>query len=342
MVKFYNPYAKLMFLSLKTIFYLVRLTLKAMKNYGVDFTKQYDEFCKNYPDEAQNIDLKRVIKYYNILLCIVGEMFARLQKVDLKDQDFYKLKNAGILATLVDELMDNKYYEKNNRHQLFTNPHNFEPHFGLERLILRTYHNLSKEIEQSALTKDYLMKAKFSQEESINQRLSNLCYEQIKRISIEKGGYSFVFVMTLLPLNFEKKYIQLYYIFGAILQYTNDIYDYYIDIRDQQKTPITAAQNLQVAYQDFQQLCVELMSLLKECSSDPKRYNQAKGFMLLAVSITVLAFEEMIEMENRFGVDFKAGNLPRKTYIIDMELLSNKFKLMKIFISHPFLKRLSC
>lgn len=179
-----------------------------------------------------------------------------------------------------------------------------------------------QKIDFSLGYENILQKMKEIQLQSILQKTDKLEIEQLKRITFDKGGYSFLFFSLILEYKLNENEQKLVYSFGAISQLMDDLLDYYEDKMDGVETLANKLgfEELELLYQDLQS------DFLKKAY----KVNQSYDFQLFNKLITSIGMMQIENLKNnkKQKVEFCEAN--RSKYILDMEKISNLYQVYKM------------
>src|SRR5678815_6153777 len=99
-----------------------------------------------------------------------------------------------------------------------------------QRLFLQFYKKALQHAHQPELVLHYLRKVYDAQIESKGQAIpGSLSTDELKRITIEKGGVSVLFYRSVLSNSLTREEENALYCMGGLMQFGNDIFDIYKD-----------------------------------------------------------------------------------------------------------------
>lgn len=179
-----------------------------------------------------------------------------------------------------------------------------------------------QKIDFSLGDENILQKMKEIQLQSNLQKVDKLEIEQLKKITFNKGGYSFLFFSLILEYKLNENERELVYSFGAISQLIDDLLDYYEDKMDGVETLANklGLEELELLYQEMQ------IDFLKKAY----KVNQYFNFQFFNKLITSIGMMQIENLKNnkKQNVEFCEAN--RSKYILDMEKISNLYQVYKM------------
>ena len=167
------------------------------------------------------------------------------------------------------------------------------------------------------LTLDYLRKVFHAQVESLKQAGVGLSREEIRRITVEKGGVSVLFYRTVLdqPLNASEE--KALYNMGGLMQFGNDIFDVYKDSLHGIETLMTTTTKVDVVRKEFEKMMVSSFAPFYELGYPRRNVKKFLRMVSLSLCADVLFVSTNLKKKKRKqGTSFYQNNIQGTNWFV--------------------------
>ncbi|NOZ45424.1 MAG: hypothetical protein GXO79_01430 [Chlorobi bacterium] len=237
----------------------------------------------------------------------------------------------GIISCLFDDFFDLKGLDRQEIKELM-NRENAQQKIAEVSLFEYFRNRILKNIKNYELLNEITQKIYFAQVGSQKQKSNELNENDLKNITFNKGGYSFIFYA--LPFFNELNETEQNAIFnmGALYQLENDIFDVYTDNMNGVKTLITEALHISIIKKIYNSQLQVTISAFKKL---PYKSQNIQKFLinnLLIISRGEVCLNQLQKLADKTAGKFCIENYSRKELICDMEKMSNIFAWIKSFL----------
>lgn len=315
-------------MQLSTLGFTLMSNLKKQRNFMKNTLYLDVEKSKKNADNTLNErDYKKITDYYGLAVpAFLGNVFAGLREDELEENERRTLTYLGGITGLFDDFFDKTNFSNEHILKLVEEPEIVNTTTEHERLFVEFY---IKALESSA-NPDQIIKYFHdvfdAQVLSKKQEESTISDEEIKSITLQKGGVSLVVYRSGMNKLMNEDERNFLYQFGSLLQLENDIFDIYKDYQDSIKTLATIEtnmDNLRKTYNSlFEETCNSVVAATIP-SKSKKRFLRTMSMIISRgfVCLDMLKSKEALT-ENRFEI----SHYERKDLICDMEKPSNFLK----------------
>ena len=179
----------------------------------------------------------------------------------------------------------------------------------------------------------YQRKVFSAQLESKKQNAPGLSNEEIRRITLDKGGWSVLFYRAAMQHAFLPGEEAALYKMGGLMQFGNDVYDIYKDIQQGVHTLITTAVHIHEVRTQFREVMEESFDAV--LSLGYRAGNTRKFLRLVSLSLCsrcFVFFDQLEKTEKISNGVFVPHKYSRQELVCDMEKFSNKWKTLRYFM----------
>lgn len=282
---------------------------------------------KKYSGQFDEEQLKKIKSYYGLFIpTILCSSYKNLYGKDYREAERKRATLFGVLTPVGDDLFDIDKLDTAAITEITYYPHNY---------IAKSFSaHIAKEIQSFMLNdvprkKEYLAAAKNVFEiqlQTIKQTSAAISDEELTSITYAKGGYSVIIYHQVMEEPAEDAMWQVLFYVGSLMQFGNDLFDMYKDLRD----GITTLPN---RCKDFSELRHMFLNRVRECNrliyALPYKRQHKEEFaiaMHLVISRGVVVIDKMIGLERKLGKPLNYNNLTRKQLICDMEKPMNRIR----------------
>lgn len=279
-------------------------------------------------------DLKKITNYYGLAVpAILGEAFCALRGQKMTDKERLASTCQGATTGLFDDFFDKQGPGSEALKDFIEKPDQLKGNNANQQLFLDLYTIGLQNLPDPQLTLGWVYRVYKAQVESKKQADPGLSYDEIRSITLNKGGVSLLLYRTAFANQMEKAEEDMLYKLGGLMQLSNDIFDVYEDCLDGISTLITTTKKIG----DIRSL---FMELLKEGAAAAYQTNypqqQVKKFLdIISISIfsrCLVCLDQLKKNEKRSNNIFTPHLYSRKELICDMDTAGNKWRSVKYYI----------
>jgi hypothetical protein len=233
----------------------------------------------------------------------------------------------GATTGLFDDFFDKQFLTSDAIKILIEDPQQQYDVNASQQLFLNLFKTGLQRMPDLQLTLGYVHKVYKAQVETKKQAAPGLSYDEIKDITLNKGGVSLLLYRTAFDNPMDKEEEEMLYKLGGVMQLSNDIFDVYKDSIGDIHTLVTTAKKIT-------QLRGLFLSLLKEGyeaayrSHYPKK-NIKRFLDIISIGVfsrCMVCLDQLEENEKRSNNVFDPKLYSRKELICDMDTAINKWR----------------
>lgn len=306
-----------------------------MQKHFINQTLVHDiEKSKKENDKSLNdSDFKKITNYYGFAVpAIMGEGFCLLRGKSMSERERSALTYLGALTGLFDDFFDKKELAEHYLKNLTDNPENAETSDANERLFVRFAEKALKDSYDPNALKQAAKKVYEAQVLSKKQKKSSLNQEDIKDITLKKGGYSILFYRSIFqePANDIEK--EMLFLLGGIGQLENDIFDIYKDSISGIKTLATTTNTIQELRNTYNSLMQNTFQLVHKLDFPVKNKKNFLRFVSLIIARGSVCLDFLEKNEAKTDNIFSLKDYSRQELVCDMGTTKNNLKLISYFL----------
>lgn len=204
--------------------------------------------------------------------------------------------------------------------------------FKFLALGLREQNKFKKKTIEYSFAPKFLNKTSMDvyevQLKSKKQNSSHIEKDEIKHITLQKGGLSLLNYRSVLEGYPGKEEEKMIYSLGSLGQLVNDIFDIHKDHQDNIKTLATTETKMDNLRKILEVLLNETLTLVKQTDFPKKNKNHFMRFICLAVSTGFVCLDFLEKNEKSTNNIFSINDYNRKDLICDMEKPRNLTKAL--------------
>jgi hypothetical protein len=318
---------------LKFAYHILLLILKAvlnLKNSADETVALIGEYENKFQGVFEKAAIQKAARFQGIQQVFINDAFAQLTDRNTNSFERNANKLYFILTGVYDDIIDQKLLTTHELDELFNNPYNNQQQLFEARVLVDVHLQLLNRANNS---NEYLTVVKNihqAQKDSIKQINHPISQEEVLDITCRKGGYSLLMCRYYINLPNSKELDQCWYQLGAVIQFTNDLFDIYKDLKENISTYPNRSNNIKEIKNCFDQLVNELKTTIQ---SIPFEQNKKDALLIKLSCIPAFGY---LAIENLMKLSDKDGHLPdlntvkRKELIIDMEKVVNRVKLISL------------
>lgn len=296
------------------------------------YLKQYiepiiSEYEKHSDGSLSEKDFIKIRKYYGLAVpAILGESFCILRGKPMTRAERKVTTSQGIITGLFDDFFDDKELSDKKIDDLVFKPESVKANTNNERLFLRYYIDLLTTASHPQDVKKYLSRVYDDQIKSLEQENKEISEERIWEITKDKGGNSVLFYRSAFDHIMDELEEETMYNLGALMQFENDIFDVYKDVRDKINTIPTTNTNVFRIKDHYENLRLKFID-----SAYKMNYSQVNIIRFLDIITPVInrgyvCLYQYQQLENNSNGIFNPTSYSREQLICDMEKPVNIFR----------------
>jgi hypothetical protein len=282
-------------------------------------------------DEA---DLKKITSYYGLAVpAILGEALCALRGRKMTEKERLASTCQGATTGLFDDFFDKQNLSGEALKGFIENPQQLSGANANQQLFLTLYTTGLRNLPDLQLTLSYVYRVYSAQVESKKQALPGLSYDEIKTITLLKGGVSLLLYRTAFANPMEKAEEDMLHKLGGLMQLSNDIFDVYEDRQHKISTLITTAKKINDIRTVFMALLKEGYVAAYESNYPPHNVKRFLNMISIGIfSRCLVCLDQLEENEKRSGNIFTPHLYSRKELVCDMDTTANKWRSVKYHV----------
>lgn len=314
-------------------FFLFNKVRKQRRFIELQLTKELYPYRLKSDGSLTSNDFKKITGYYALgVPGIVGESLCVLRGRPMLPRERLCLTYLGGISGLLDDLFDDPGKEFKHLEKFIFQPEEMKPANLHEKLLLHFYQLGLHYSTRPGAIKEQAGKVFHSQQESLEHQIAGADVTKIEKVTLEKGGASFLFYRLCLEHEVGEAEKDLLYRLGGLMQLGNDIFDVWEDFMEDTATVATLCSNIQELRRTFITGINEIFTLAYKTpykKKDIRRFNQMISLALTRVFVCLDQFEKL---QKKSGGNFNIADYSRKQLICDMERPVNHIKAIHYFL----------
>jgi hypothetical protein len=297
--------------------------------------KTLKPFLRQFPEKGDSTytekDIKRMCYYARFVPAVSGAAYGILVNRTLTTDERRLMLLLSAAAPVFDDYFDDKSMMTSRLKIMIENPHACTPENTKEKVFLNLLCKISSGVRDMDYFMEICMKVYQSQIDALKQEAPETTAEELRKITMDKGGYSTLLFITLMehpPIKGDRDAV---YFFGGMVQWVDDIFDVYDDTKDGIRTPASTATDMNQLKTEFQNGLIELRRLFMDLDLPLKQKQRFLDLQWFFFTRAFVCLEQFIALQNQYATPFEPGRYSRKALICDMEKASNLVKWLKYF-----------
>ncbi|MCF4101021.1 hypothetical protein L1I30_05040 [Gillisia sp. M10.2A] len=277
-------------------------------------------------------DIKKITDYYALgVSAVLGTSFCVLRGSKMKLPERKSLSYLGGISGLLDDLFDDTTKEASNLEELILKPKEMHPNTTHEALLLQLYTkglqyvSCSKKVQQQALN------VFSAQKESLKQKDASIFTSELKKLTLKKGGTSFLYYRYCLENSPNEAEEKLIYHLGGLMQLGNDIFDVWKDHQDKITTLATNTSNIQELRNYFHSQLNKTFELAAFCDYPSKNREKFLRIISLGIARVFVGLDQFERLQHLSKGEFCIEKFSRRELICDMQKPKNQLKAIQYY-----------
>jgi len=292
------------------------------------------EIKKDNDDSLTDKDFKKIFRYYGSAVpAVLGEGYCLLRGKNMTHDERYRLTYMGALTGLFDDMFDEKNTDESHIKKLVNKPGESVAANSHEKLFIRFYEK-ALDSGNSDLVKESLNKVFDAQVLSKRQKDPGIKEEDIRYITLEKGGTSLLFYRCAFPEPVSVSESRMLYHLGGLGQLENDIFDIYKDHQENIRTLATTATRVSNLRADYESLMHDVFNLVCKTAYPVRNRERFAMFIFLVSSRGLVCLDHLQKLEILSNGIFDIPSYSRENLICDMEKAGNHLKLFRYYLKN--------
>ena len=316
---------------LYTIIKNIRLQKKFIKEYIEPEIVAAKKINDGSLDEA---DLKKITGYYGLAVpAILGEAFCALRGKKMTNKERLASTCQGATTGLFDDFFDKQNISGAALKDLIEKPEYLTGDNASQKLFLKLYTTGLQNLPDVNNSLGWVYRVYKAQLQSKKQASPGLGFDEIKAITLDKGGVSLLLYRTAFTNPMEKAEEEMLYKLGGLMQLSNDIFDVYEDCRDGIHTLITTAKKINDVRTVFTAVMREGYRSAYQTSYSPVNIKRFLNMISAGIfSRSLVCLDHLEKNEATSNNIFQPHLYERKALICDMDTAINKWRSVKYHI----------
>jgi hypothetical protein len=290
------------------------------------------EIKKNLDNSLTEKDFNKITGYYGLAVpAILGESFCLLRGYPMTLKERYAMTYLGALSGLFDDFFDERNTPESQIKTLIENPNECIPSNSHELLFIRFYKKVLEYTEDIGLLKSCFTQVYLAQVLSKKQKLPETDTEEIKSITFQKGGFSFLLYRSVLSESANEAEDKMIYHLGGLFQLENDLFDVHKDYIQNIRTLATTETKIKNLRTTYTTLMEELFTLVHHTNLPMKNRYRFLRFLSLIILRGFVCLDTLENNEKSTNNSFSIKDYKRKNIICDMEKPINIIKLVHYY-----------
>lgn len=274
-------------------------------------------------EEFGEKEVKRMRYYASFVPAVSGAAYALLLNRQMTKNERIRMTLLSAASPLFDDYFDNAEMNLDDLYRLIQQPETFNPQNNWENALHSIICILKPQIPDFQNFMQVCMQVFDAQKAAKQQENGQLTYDEVKKLTFDKGGYSTLLFQTLMEMPPIEGQNQAIYHFGGLVQWVDDIFDLYEDTQAHIQTLASMETDFgkhTVAFTaDLQALC-HLFRNLPLPASQIQAFLDLQLFFFTRTYVCLHQFHQLQLSENQ---TFSPTKYERKALICDMEKRKN-------------------
>lgn len=294
-----------------------------------------NEYSLEDDGSMSSYDYYKISHYYGVGVPILaGGFFEAIFDKKLSDQSVSAMTYMAAVTGLYDDFFDKTGHSKEQIIAMTCDPEKYKAGSVRENVFVAFTLKALEQIENREAIDQSKMSVLEVQWESKAQKVKNqLSWEELKDISITKGGLSLFFYAAGTVTDVSKVQEDLIMRIGGMLQYGNDIFDVHKDLQEGVYTHVNTVQDMRVIKKDFEGMLNALFQKLESSGLSAGQIKVIKQHVLLFSCRALVCLDQFLQLQIANGNKFEVDQFSRKQLVCDMEKPKNALKAINYYLN---------
>ena len=275
--------------------------------------------------EPINLKYRKRIYYHGMLGSITNVWFTVLRGKSQTIQEALAGFYLGAATAVYDDLFDHYDYTMD---ESLVDLAGGQYKYGniTELLSKRFYDVILNNLKDPTKFNYYLQKVGYEQEASKAQVGGNLSFEEIRKITYDKGSYSVALSRSILQHTYVSGEAEAVYILGKLIQLTDDVFDVRRDYIEGVDTLLTKTKDILPIQKEYIRLINDSFEAFHNLNYNKHNFLVFCMQIMFVVSRGLVALDQLAKAQQRLNGIFDIENMTREELVCDMEKPSNIWK----------------
>ncbi len=297
-----------------------------------------EEFRHKNDGTLTEDDFRKILKYYGFgVPAVLAESYATLRGKKLTHEERLASTYQGAATGFFDDFFDKKEITETRILQLLETP-DIQPENTVEELSLLFYSRFLQVAYDADFVKKTINDIHKNQLDSKRQKQEDISYDEILKITNQKGGNSVLFYRALIAPEISEAEEKALFQMGVAMQMGNDIFDVFKDTHDNIRTIITTATNIEEVRKEFSNNLKQAFLMLENLNFSRLNKQKVMLKLLLSISRVFIALDQYASLQKQTNNIFEPLAYTRSQLICDMEKPSNILKSLYYYFSFRWKK----
>lgn len=307
--------------------FYIFLKKKKEVRWGTAYLKQLEQqFDGKFDDRTFN----KIIFYYSLKVPAICDAFLHLYNTTTQRDECERLIHYFICSSVFDNFFDREELTDEEIYNITFNSKNWQSKNFNERIALHSHLLLIDFVKNKEEYFEILKKEYDVQVLSRHQFEATISNEEIKKITVEKGGNAVLLTSYYLNHQATEQEKVVWYKLGCVIQFVNDLFDIYRDLQNGLQT----IPNRLTTIDEFKNYYLSLVQDVKKSIQNIDVKKSRKLVLKISAmgicALGIIAVEQLEKLQAQHNHNLSLKTLPRKDLIVDMEKMTNLWKWVKV------------
>ena len=276
------------------------------------------------------------MQFFSIFIPVMlGYGFSLIREKKLTKKERWTMIYFSAATPLFDDFFDDKNLDVNHLETIFVERENYQPQNSKEKLFFEILLSIKPKIHQPEKFINLCFNIFIAQKTALKQTSKEKLNDpELKKISFAKCSQSAILFWSLLNEDSTEAEKDLVLQVGNLIQYTDDIFDLWFDLKDGTQTLATNATSFIQLENDFNMELENLKSALERLPVVDFYKEKFWKWQWFFFSRTFVETKKLIELEHT-NQDINLENFSRQQLVCDMEKWSNIWRWAQNFNLKP-------
>lgn len=315
-------------------FFLLRKILLQKRFLKATVGKELSAFKNKNDGSLTPVHFKKITRYYALgVPGILGEACCVLRGKAMSREERLCITYLGGISGLLDDLFDDPRKDESRLKKFILEPEKLVPADTYEELLIYFYRrglHFSPDPEE---LKKRALRVFETQQESKKQNYPGLTSEEIKTLTRDKGGTSFLFYRLCLEHPLTASEEKFHFNLGGLMQLGNDIFDVWEDRQARINTTATISTDIRELRNQFVCEMEKSFQALEGTHFEKKNKIRYLQILTLAHSRVFVCLDQFEKLKAFSNDTFSPEKYSRKQLICDMQKPKNQLQAINYFLS---------
>ncbi|OPZ96362.1 MAG: hypothetical protein BWY70_01779 [Bacteroidetes bacterium ADurb.Bin408] len=271
---------------------------------------------------------------------ILGAAFGLLRNKKITQKERLASTYLGAMTGLGDDFFDKDKMDNDALNRLLDalikGTGNYKPKNTKEKMFLTLYQIVLENTTRHEKINQCIRAVFNAQLKSLKQAGSPLNENEIKEITLLKGGVSLLLYRSLFDNEADETEERMLYAIGGLMQLSNDLFDVYKDSCSNIQTLVTSCSDIRKLRNTYKKMMYEALAL---AYTTPYKKTHIKKFLFfigIAICRAYVCFDQLEKLQLNNNNYFNPKLYTRKELICDMEKPRNLLSSIRYYNRYRF------